>query len=488
MNRPTPSPRIPLSLASYLGAAVALIPGCFDPTITVGSDAGTDGSESSGATEEDASSSTGIDPDSSDDATIAICGDGIVEGDEQCDDELNDGSYGHCLPDCTALGPHCGDGVINGEEPCDDGDEVDGNGCNVDCVVSGSVLWTVTYDGPDHESDSPSALTVDSNDNIIVAGVTSSSDISGIWLAKYDTSGEQIWQTSQYAHNGDSRAYDVAVTSNDDIIVVGSTTNPTDENNTDIWIRMYDSTGDSKWTRTHDGAMSKTDTAFSVDTDASGNIYIGTSEDNTSIYRIQKYTSEGDELWSVISPSTALDDLDVTPAGTINISARKGTPQHWTPVIANLTTDGTLEWSREYNEYAPGWFNSISTNAHGNIALPLNRQGESAARILELTMQGDEVWSTELSEENNHASVVLIDDVGNIVTTGNWDSDKTLWVTKYQPDRSIAWIDTYNGEESFFGFDQGRDVATDSQNNVIVAGIIDTGTLHYDIWMRKYAP
>jgi len=40
------------------------------------------------------------------------CGDGIVNGNEECDDVKNDGSYGGCTPQCK-LGPHCGDGYTN---------------------------------------------------------------------------------------------------------------------------------------------------------------------------------------------------------------------------------------------------------------------------------------------------------------------------------------------------------------------------------------
>ncbi len=49
------------------------------------------------------------------------CGDGIVAGDETCDDGVNDGSYGGCEADCTR-GPFCGDGLRQaGDEACDDG-------------------------------------------------------------------------------------------------------------------------------------------------------------------------------------------------------------------------------------------------------------------------------------------------------------------------------------------------------------------------------
>ena len=61
------------------------------------------------------------------------CGDGIINGPEQCDDGILDGSYGGCTSYCK-LAPHCGDGIINGPEQCDDGDQNGLDGlCSVNC-------------------------------------------------------------------------------------------------------------------------------------------------------------------------------------------------------------------------------------------------------------------------------------------------------------------------------------------------------------------
>jgi fibro-slime domain-containing protein len=54
----------------------------------------------------------------------ATCGDGIVNGYEQCDDGPNnsDDTYGGCTTQCT-IGPSCGDGKVDAKfgEECDDG-------------------------------------------------------------------------------------------------------------------------------------------------------------------------------------------------------------------------------------------------------------------------------------------------------------------------------------------------------------------------------
>ncbi len=71
------------------------------------------------------------------------CGDGIVAGDETCDDGVNDGSYGSCSPTCQ-LGPRCGDNVKQADEgeACDDGANLtpydkngDGGGCAPECKL-----------------------------------------------------------------------------------------------------------------------------------------------------------------------------------------------------------------------------------------------------------------------------------------------------------------------------------------------------------------
>ncbi len=52
----------------------------------------------------------------------SVCGDGIVAGNEQCDEgALNGTGYGHCNANCT-LGPRCGDATVqNPPEKCDNG-------------------------------------------------------------------------------------------------------------------------------------------------------------------------------------------------------------------------------------------------------------------------------------------------------------------------------------------------------------------------------
>ena len=70
------------------------------------------------------------------------CGDGVVEGSEECDfgSANSDTFYGECGTDCR-WGAHCGDGVTNGPEDCDLGagrnlaGYGDAGGCTPGCTA-----------------------------------------------------------------------------------------------------------------------------------------------------------------------------------------------------------------------------------------------------------------------------------------------------------------------------------------------------------------
>ena len=65
--------------------------------------------------------------------TLEICGDGLLDAGEQCDDG-NDG----CDSACRFEG--CGDGVTVIGEECDDGNRRSGDGCDSSCFLEGGIL------------------------------------------------------------------------------------------------------------------------------------------------------------------------------------------------------------------------------------------------------------------------------------------------------------------------------------------------------------
>jgi fibro-slime domain-containing protein len=68
------------------------------------------------------------------------CGNGFKDPGEACDDGVNNGAYGTCLPTCMLAG-YCGDGAVNGPEQCDKGagneaNPYGANKCTTTCMTA----------------------------------------------------------------------------------------------------------------------------------------------------------------------------------------------------------------------------------------------------------------------------------------------------------------------------------------------------------------
>ena len=62
----------------------------------------------------------------------AICGDGVPDPGEQCDDSNLIDDDG-CDSNCTTTG--CGNNITTTGETCDDGNLISGDGCSSECVT-----------------------------------------------------------------------------------------------------------------------------------------------------------------------------------------------------------------------------------------------------------------------------------------------------------------------------------------------------------------
>ncbi|MDY0004136.1 MAG: DUF4215 domain-containing protein [Polyangia bacterium] len=65
--------------------------------------------------------------------TSGLCGNGVIDPGEQCDDG-NTLDHDGCSSKCV-VESFCGNGVVEVDEECDDGNYVEGDGCNAQCQV-----------------------------------------------------------------------------------------------------------------------------------------------------------------------------------------------------------------------------------------------------------------------------------------------------------------------------------------------------------------
>ncbi|MDC0669217.1 DUF4215 domain-containing protein [Nannocystis radixulma] len=145
------SPLVAGSLAGLLSVACADLPatGTDSAGSSSSTSAETTDSSSTAAPTSGSEPTTVVDPTtvtsiSTSDATTGsvepttgsgfVCGDGIVDPGEECDDGPDNADTGSCTVDCA----HnvCGDGKVGPGEGCDDGNDIDGDGCTNACAPS----------------------------------------------------------------------------------------------------------------------------------------------------------------------------------------------------------------------------------------------------------------------------------------------------------------------------------------------------------------
>jgi cysteine-rich repeat protein len=125
---------IPVSVTVILAGLLVLA--CGGTTEKYGDDSTSDTGHDSPDTRDSGPDTSDVPPDDTDvEVPPGDCGNGILEGWEECDDGNTDAGDG-CAPDCTIeQPPNCGDCVVDYDEmeQCDDCNTADGDGCSSTC-------------------------------------------------------------------------------------------------------------------------------------------------------------------------------------------------------------------------------------------------------------------------------------------------------------------------------------------------------------------
>ena len=434
-----------------------------------------------------------------------VCGDGVVGGGEACDDGVNDGGYGGCAQDCSAPGPSCGDGVVNGPEACDDGNAVDGDGCNVDCVESGSEVWTVGYGGEDAGNARARGVAVDGSGNVIVVGeefVVGQN--ANVWLRKYTPEGEVLWSRGwDGPSSGDDIAYAVAVTAEDDYVVTGEQYQAGE--GADIFVERWAPDGTSIWKQSHSSDSGLGDRGFGVAVAEDGTIAV-TGEEYKLIGLHNVWTrlmdGDGTEIWTTVYDANAGNDRgnavafdakgDVYVAGEIYVPI--GLSDLW--LRKQSGADGAEVWTRTMDNMAgnDAW-HAVAVDKDGNIGLVgevYEVNGLSAIVISKLNASGFPIWTNYQDSDGGDNDIghgVAFDLEGNMVAVGEEytaNDFARVWVRKYDPKGDELWTQIFDGQDA--GNDIGWAVAVEPGGYIYVAGEEYAVGQFAEVWLRKYAP
>jgi hypothetical protein len=307
-----------------------------------------------------------------------------------------------------------------------------------------------------------------------------------IYLVKYDANGNVLWAKNA---TGPGEDVSTSVCTDDSgnvfiggwftgALIVGSVVLP-NAGGVDLFIAKFDGNGNVIWAKRDGGPYD--DWAFSVNADASGNLFV------TGIFS-SPTISFGSTILTNADPSGHTNDI----------------------FIAKYNSNGNALWAKRAGGIDDDQCNSVSTDANGNAfitgcfrsltitfgATTLTNWANSNNYnlfIAKYDASGNEIWAksaiTAFNGESEGKSVST-DASGNIFLTGKFfsptiifDADTLItignvdaFIVKYDTNGNVIWAKSGGG----ISYDEGLSISVGSGGNVFVVGSYISDTIAFD--------
>ena len=333
----------------------------------------------------------------------------------------------------------------------------------------GNLIWNIQLGSANF--DWLADIATDGRNNFYVAGytegdlgATKDAEVSDVWVAKYDSNGEQIW-IEQFGAELINRSFGMDVDDDSNVYLSGYTVEETRRAQTDdSWVTKYDSDGNRQWFS--EFGTDQFDEAYDVAVDDRGNVY-----------------STG---WTV-------GDLGGNNSGLYDV---------W---LAKHDSDGELQFIQQFGseDYEFPW--GIDTDSEGNVYVTGwtlgDLEGENAGSydtwVAKYNRNGVRQWIEQLGTEGDDGLLfgdIEVDSNGDIFVTGYTDGDLggenagsyDTWVAKYNRNGDRIWLEQFGTAD----FDYAHDISSDNAGNLYVTGITEgslggTNTGAADSWIAK---
>jgi hypothetical protein len=284
----------------------------------------------------------------------------------------------------------------------------------------------------------------------------------------------------------------------------------------DIFISKLDASGNFVWAKSMGGPDN--DGAYSITTDASGNVYttggfsgtadfdpgVGVSNLTSSGFEdvfISKLDASGNFVWAkrIGEFLTYIGySISVDVAGNVYITGFMG----GNIFISKLDVSGNLVWTKTIWGDKGMAGSSIALDASGNIYITgilagmadfdpgpgtfnLRAVGSSDIFILKLDASGNFVWAKNMGGTNDaHGQSIAIDGSGNVCTTGNFYGTvdfnpgtgvnnltsaglNDVFILKLDASGNFLWVKSMGGTNE----DGSASVAVDGSGNIYTTGV-----------------
>ncbi|MDF5736293.1 MULTISPECIES: SBBP repeat-containing protein [unclassified Nostoc] len=382
------------------------------------------------------------------------------------------------------------------------------------------------------------ATGTDSAGNVYISGTTTGSlfgtnqGFGDAWVAKYDTNGNQVWG-KQFGSSGDESNFAMVTDKDGNTYMAGGTSGNlfgTKQTDSDVWVAKYDTNGNQVWGKQF-SAGGFTSGAFSIDLDPAGNVYLSGIEINnnqrTDIFNfavednswVSKFDNNGNQQWlTLIKDPSATFPFNLTPffdesydlavdkagnsyaVGWTQGLVRESDPSRqllkYDAWVSKVNSAGQVQWVQQLGSTNQGldfaW--GVDTDSKGNIYVTGWTTGDIGTKvgtkgiggrdiwISKFTPDGSQVWAKQFGSPDDDGmflSDMQIDDQDNIfiigesngkLGKGQKDQSYNAFVARFDTDGNNKWIQQFGSKNNL---DYPTGVTTDGQGNLYVTGTTD---------------
>ncbi len=324
-------------------------------------------------------------------------------------------------------------------------------------------------------------------------GTTTLTAVSGgIFLAKYDSSGNFLW--ARDAGGITSGVYDesksVAVDNSGNPIITGNFYNPTitfdtytltnssvGSNVPDYFVAKYDPSGNVLWAQSAIGKQN--DMGLSVTADNSNNIYaLGTSRDSTKFGNVTIYGPTNGGAFPFLTKYDSLGNVIYSKvlfngAGFPSVTLRIKADPNYNLFISGSTGGETIFGNDTINKGNPGYMAAFIAK-YDTAGVPIWGKGGSTNPLLDEYCMG----STYDANGNVYMTGWFLGSTmtfGSDVLTNPINNQPTIFISKFDANGNNVWARTSNSAPSLA---RGKDMAAGLGENVYFTGNFTGNTLN----------
>lgn len=342
--------------------------------------------------------------------------------------------------------------------------------------------------------DVPFAFEKTSDNSYIIIGETSSFDIGGgsdLWLLKFDSDGNEIWNQSYGGIRSDF-GFGGQQTSDDGYILVGGT-RTFSQGDQDVWLVRTDSQGNELWNKSYGGE--DMEHGISVqETSDNGYIIVGGTKskgEGPNDYWIIKTDKNGEIQWDKTYGTHGYDwgyDIRKTNDGAYVFTGGTDTSKEGEHILdiglVKMKEDGLIEWEKTYDKYKRGWFwdegyGVEPTNDGGYIIAGIARAtgwsetNEGDAWLIKTDANGNKQWDTLIGGLKCDSFTTVKQTYDGEYIVSGWtysygEGDCDLWLAKFDSMGDELWDMTFGGEK--YEWSMFHTVQQVSENEYIIIG------------------